>query len=180
MNKSDRIYCETHKCAITVSGCLLRQKVHNNPPEWMYNRVPMDPKCDGCDQGRAVKKGKYTIYKEVVLKESIETKDVLPKRGPGRPPKKRGRPPTLAEELMQEKTCSVCGKTYPATREHFRGHKATPDGLENRCKSCIGKTNILELDFSGRTNLLDKLSEMAAAEYRTPELQLMAMIAKEV
>ena len=164
----------------------------------MINKIPGDPRCADCAQGKQVKKGKYTIYKEDIvnmkedlkaveqrapapLVEKAKTEPAAQKKGPGRPPKKRGRP--LKETLSPldlKKTCSVCGKAYPATREHFRGHNATPDGLENRCKSCIGKTNILELDFSGRTNLLDKLTEMAAAEYRTPELQLMAMIAKEV
>jgi hypothetical protein len=65
MNKSDRIYCETHRCPITVSGCLLRQKRNNGSPEpWMYNKIPGDPRCVDCAQGKQVKKGNYKPYKE--------------------------------------------------------------------------------------------------------------------
>jgi hypothetical protein len=183
MNKFDKIFCETHQCSITVSGCLLRQERNSEkPPAWMLNKIPGDPRCANCEQGKQVKKGNYkkedNMNVNSMMDKSIE--EFQKKKGPGRPPKKESAKPAAKETKTPEKTCPACGKTYPATREHFRGHNSTPDGLENRCKSCIGKTNILELDFSGRTNLLDKLTEMAAAEYRTPELQIMAMIAKEV
>jgi len=175
MNKSDRFLCETHQCPITVSGCLLRQQRNSEkkqPPAWMFNKIPGDPRCADCEQGRAVKKGNYQPMKENFMNETTRlVEQAKPKeKGPGRPPKKENPVP---------KTCTACGNTYPATTKHFRGHSGTPDGLEYRCKTCIGKSHILRLDFSGHTALREKLEKIAYAEYRTPELQIMAMIERE-
>lgn len=58
----DRIFCETHKCEISVSGCLARQKRANRgvaDGKWgAYGRrgsqVPYDPACVDCEQGKMV------------------------------------------------------------------------------------------------------------------------------
>jgi hypothetical protein len=113
------------------------------------------------------------MYQEAIAKKN---------RKPGRPPKQEtsGEQPKTNTQPILEKACWVCGKRLPVTVEHFRRHGFTADGFENRCRACVGKNNILQLDFSGNMDLLDKLKIAAASEHRTPELQLMAMIAKEV
>lgn len=37
---------------------------------------------------------------------------------------------------MQTKTCTICGKDFPATSEYFYVRKDSKDGLRNDCKEC--------------------------------------------
>jgi len=38
--------------------------------------------------------------------------------------------------LMELKTCTKCGESYPATTEHFYSQKRSSDGLKSECKYC--------------------------------------------
>ena len=38
--------------------------------------------------------------------------------------------------LRELKTCTKCGKSYPATTEHFYSQKRSSDGLKSECKYC--------------------------------------------
>ena len=51
----------------------------------------------------------------------------------------RGHEATLSatiEEFALPKTCSKCGKEYPATYNHFYKDHRSKDGLRNDCKQC--------------------------------------------
>jgi hypothetical protein len=221
----DKIFCETHRCTITVSGCLLRQERNDEkktPPAWMLNKIPKDPRCGKCAQGKQVKKGNYKPYKEEAMRSTINAMypDAIAKtnKGPGRPPKqetsgeqkpgKAPKPSMEAEEaegieiIKPEKTCRICGDSFPADREHFYSAPTCRDGLDTRCKECVRGLNLgaykaeetqpdeetedkapeiisVLVDFTQHPDLYDRLERIAQAEFRTPELQLLAMIAKE-
>ncbi len=38
--------------------------------------------------------------------------------------------------LFGEKTCAVCGKSLPKTREHFTPDATCPDGFKRECRRC--------------------------------------------
>ena len=98
------------------------------------------------------------------------------------------------------KTCRICEKEYPADRDHFYSAPTCKDGLDTRCKGCVRKINlaaaetqpeekaiedvgpetrVIQVDFTGHDALLERLEKLAYSEFRTPELQLLALIAKE-
>jgi len=58
--KNNIIYCETHKCPISMSGCIKRQKRAKSGAfikEWgILKQVPYDYRCGDCEQGKQLKK----------------------------------------------------------------------------------------------------------------------------
>ena len=53
------MFCETHQCEISESGCVARQKrakMGSKGWDWRSNRnrVPFDPSCEQCEQGEKV------------------------------------------------------------------------------------------------------------------------------
>jgi hypothetical protein len=182
--------CETHKCAITVSGCLARQKRQTNPAAREYYKIPNDPKCADCKQGKQVKKGIYKPIKEAFMNARAELDEL----------EAAAKTRTQAEPDRQEtKVCRDCEKPFPATTAYFYKHRSNADGLDTRCKVCsreakrpkgpAAKTGpkpvkpaetrskkVIQVDFTNHPHLVDRLEEIAQAQFRTPELQILAMI----
>lgn len=69
-------------------------------------------------------------------KEAIQLAEWTPARGALPPYLHAGR----RFEIMTEKRCSYCKKTYPATPEYFSRHAMRTDGFQMYCKSCAYKT----------------------------------------
>lgn len=199
MDKNDKFLCETHRCTITVSGCLLRQERNSEkkqPPAWMFNKIPGDPRCANCEQGKQVKKGNYKPRKE----DFMETKTVAAELDNlEAAAKKRGRSPKVEPAPMETKTCRICKGEFPADRKHFSPAPSNQDKLDNRCKDCartakaanrnppenprkkplepVTPRKVLQVDFTDHPHLYDWLVKTARKEFRTPGLQVLATIA---
>jgi len=103
------------------------------------------------------------------------------------------------------KICSKCGLEKPV--ECFAKNKANKDGLQYHCQQCISehynskrdqskagkekkpvhiKTTPspekckITLDFSNHQGLFTKITDSAKADFRTPDMQIMAIVSKAI
>ncbi len=100
----------------------------------------------------------------------------------------------------ETKVCRICGKEYPADRDHFYSAPTCKDGLDTRCKGCVKSINlaaqqnadagektsdvppekkVIQVDFTDHPHLYDWLEETAHKEFRTPEMQVLAIISMD-
>lgn len=75
---AENIYCETHRCKISVSGCIARQKQAEigigKSPYSNFPKVPYDPACENCEQGKKIKTGVTKKQPEILEKKMVQRK----------------------------------------------------------------------------------------------------------
>lgn len=147
----NQMFCDTHQCRISITGCMLRQQRNQeNPPAWMYNKIPGDPKCKDCAQGKAVMK-KYKHKKEALMEATTENRSLklkteldelemaARKRADAKTDEEAAPPATnLCGTVVEGKTCNRCDLVVglDVAENHFHTSKYTKDGFETTCKEC--------------------------------------------
>lgn len=144
------IYCEQHKCTISISGCVARQKRASfgigwkrgyGPGKYGARQVPFDPMCQECQQG-----------KEVMDMFDVQTKRPAKINDDGFPDKadfgekKKSEPawPELTEaEAFHEKPVTECFGRAPDTEKE----KQNPESVEaipyGHCHCGCGQKTVL-------------------------------------
>lgn len=147
----NQIFCKAHQCPISITGCMLRQQRNqDNPPAWMYNKIPGDPKCSDCAQGREIMK-KYKDKKEALMETTTENRSLklkteldeleiaARKRTDARADEEAAPPATNpCGPVVEGKTCNHCDLVVglDVAGQHFYASKHTKDGFETTCKEC--------------------------------------------
>jgi hypothetical protein len=150
----NQMFCETHQCPISITGCMKRQVAARNADPTRagreYNSVPFDPKCSDCAQGKAIMK-KYKDKKEELMETTSESlshkmkseldelENAARKRDNAGAAEEAAPPATNpCGPVVEGKTCNHCDLVVglDVAAQHFYASKFTKDGFETTCKEC--------------------------------------------
>lgn len=150
----NQMFCNTHQCQISITGCMKRQVAARKADPtraWReYNSVPFDPKCEDCAQGKAIMK-KYKDKKEELMETTSESRshkikseldelEIAARKRDNAGAAEEAAPPATnpCGTVVEGKTCNHCDLVVglDVADKYFYPSKNTKDGFETTCKEC--------------------------------------------